>query len=189
LTAVAFGRIGFAQSLRRLFGLPRTAWATAIAHFGLGVTVIGIVAASAWEVELVTTMRPGDTKSLAGYAVTFDGLTQQRGPNYVAERGNFTIVSASGESSVAHPERRVYDASRMPTTEAAIQTHGFSQLYLQLGEPGDVGQVVRIWYKPYVTLIWLGAVLMALAGLLSLSYRRLRVGAPKPAANRVAAAE
>ena len=67
----------------------------------------------------------------------------------------------------------------MPTTEAAIETYGFSQLYLQLGEPGDDGaHVVRIWYKPYVTLIWLGAVIMAVAGFLSLSYRRLRVGAP-----------
>ena len=68
----------------------------------------------------------------------------------------------------------------MATTEAAIETYGFSQLYLQLGEAsGDNGRVVRAWYKPYVTLIWLGAVVMALAGFLSLSDRRLRVGAPR----------
>ena len=68
----------------------------------------------------------------------------------------------------------------MPTTEAAINTYGFSQLYIQLGEDGDgAGHVVRIWFKPYVTLIWLGAVVMALAGFLSLSDRRRRVGAPK----------
>jgi cytochrome c-type biogenesis protein CcmF len=184
-----FGRIALAQSFRRLFGLPRTAWATAIAHFGLGVTVIGIVAASAWESELVTTMRPGDTRTLAGYDITFDGLTQPRGPNYIADRGNFTIVDQSGNTRITHPERRIYDASRMPTTEAAIETYGFSQVYLQLGEPDEAGQVVRVWYKPYVTLIWLGAVVMSIAGFLSLSYRRLRVGAPRPATQRVAAAE
>jgi cytochrome c-type biogenesis protein CcmF len=77
----------------------------------------------------------------------------------------------------------------MPTTEAAIETYGFSQLYLQLGEPGETGQVVRIWHKPYVTLIWLGCVIMAFAGALSLTYRRLRVGAPRPATQRTAPAE
>jgi cytochrome c-type biogenesis protein CcmF len=76
----------------------------------------------------------------------------------------------------------------MPTTEASILTYGFSQLYLQLGEPQADGQsVVRLWHKPYVTLIWLGCVLMAGAGFLSLTYRRLRIGAPKPAQARVAA--
>jgi cytochrome c-type biogenesis protein CcmF len=77
----------------------------------------------------------------------------------------------------------------MPTTEATIETYGFSQLYLQLGEAGETGQVVRVWFKPYVTLIWLGCVIMALAGVLSLTYRRLRVGAPRPAAPRAVPAE
>ena len=92
------------------------------------------------------------------------------------------------EVRTALAERRVYNASGQPTTEAAIETYGFSQLYVQLGEPqADGKSVVRLWYKPYVTLIWLGCVLMAGAGFLSLSYRRLRVGAPKPASARVAA--
>jgi cytochrome c-type biogenesis protein CcmF len=182
-------RTDFRTSMRRLFGLPRTAWATAIAHFGVGVTVLGIVATSAWERELVTTMRPGDTAELAGYELTFEGLQRVAGPNYASERGSF-IIRAHGTERRSEPERRVYGASGTPTTEAAIETYGFSQFYLQLGEPAaDGSQVVRAWYKPYVTLIWLGAVLMALAGLLSLTYRRLRVGAPQPAAARTAAAE
>ncbi|MEX2479516.1 MAG: cytochrome c-type biogenesis CcmF C-terminal domain-containing protein, partial [Gammaproteobacteria bacterium] len=182
-------RADLGTSMRRLFGLPRTVWATAIAHFGIGVTVIGIVATTAWERELVTTMRPGDTAELAGYEISFDGLQRVAGPNYSSERGQFTIA-AHGDERRAEPERRVYAASGMPTTEAAIETFGFSQLYLQLGEPAvDGSQVVRAWYKPYILLIWLGAVLMALAGLLSLSYRRLRVGAPRPAAAQTAPAE
>ena len=182
-------RTDLGTSLRRLFGLPRTAWATAIAHFGIGVTVIGIVTTSAWEQELVTTMRPGETAELAGYELTFEGLQRVSGPNYTSERGLFT-VSASGQQRPAEPERRVYSARGMPTTEAAIQTYGFSQFYLQLGEPAaDGAQVVRAWHKPYIVLIWLGALLMAFAGLLSLSYRRLRIGAPRPAAARTAAAE
>ncbi|HEV7276163.1 MAG TPA: heme lyase CcmF/NrfE family subunit [Devosiaceae bacterium] len=182
-------RTDLGTSMRRLFGLPRTAWATAIAHFGIGVTVVGIVATTAWEQELVTTMRPGDTAELAGYELTFEGLQRVAGPNYASERGLFT-VSAHGSERRVEPERRIYAASGMPTTEAAIETYGFSQVYLQLGEPAaDGSQVVRAWHKPYVTLIWLGAVLMALAGMLSLTYRRLRVGAPRPAPAKTAAAE
>jgi cytochrome c-type biogenesis protein CcmF len=184
-----FGQIALSQSLRRLFGLPRTAWATAIAHFGLGVSVIGIVAATAWESEVVTTMRAGQVANIAGYTVRFDGLTETPGPNFVSEQGRFTIAAANGTERTTHPERRIYSASGMPTTEAAIETYGFSQLYLQLGEASGDAHVVRIWHKPYVTLIWLGALIMAGAGFLSLSYRRLRVGAPRPAAQRTVAAE
>jgi cytochrome c-type biogenesis protein CcmF len=183
------GQIALGQSLRRLFGLPRTAWATAIAHFGIGVTVIGIVAASAWGSEVVTTMRPGETTTISGYAVTFDGVELSPGPNYISDTGRFTIAGPHDGARVAHPERRVYNASGMPTTEAAIETYGFSQLYLQLGEVTGGTHVVRIWHKPYVVLIWLGPLIMAGAGLLSLSYRRLRVGAPKPAPRRTVAAE
>ncbi len=183
-------RTDLVTSLRRLFGLPRTAWSTAIAHFGIGVTVIGIVAVSAWESELVTTLQPGQTGRIAGYSILYDGVTHTEGPNFTSDRGSFTITGPTGDVRTATPERRTYAASGMPTTEAAIETYGFSQLYLQLGEPGtDGGSVVRVWHKPFITLIWLGALLMALAGFLSLSYRRLRVGAPRTAAAKTAAAE
>ena len=183
------GRIAPMQSFRRLKGLPRTAWATTLAHFGVGVTVLGIVATTAWESELVTTMRVGETREIAGYALTFDGVNHVEGPNFVSDTGRFTIAAPGGGTRVAEPERRAYVASGMPTTEAAIETYGFSQLYVQLGETSGGANVVRVWYKPYVTLIWLGAVFMAIAGFLSLSYRRLRVGAPKPATRRTVPAE
>jgi cytochrome c-type biogenesis protein CcmF len=185
-----FGRMALGQSFRRLFGLPRTAWSTALAHFGLGVSVIGIVAATAWSSEAVTTVRPGEAIKLETYSIAFDGIERVNGPNYVADIGTLTVQSAMGGTRTLHPERRVYTASGTPTTEAAIETYGFSQLYVQLGETSSDGlQVLRVWYKPWVTLIWLGCVIMAGAGLLSLSYRRLRVGAPRPAAQRTAPAE
>jgi len=183
-----FFRTDMMTSFRRLFGLPRTAWATAIAHFGLGVTVIGIVAASSWQSEVVTTMAAGDAVSIGGYEVRFEGVEETAGANYRAETGRFAITGSDGQTRQALPERRVYVASGTPTTEAAIETYGFSQLYLQLGEAAEAGgQVVRLWYKPFVTLIWLGTVIMAGAGVLSLSYRRLRIGAPRPASKSVPA--
>jgi cytochrome c-type biogenesis protein CcmF len=177
-----FGRLAPSVSLRRLAGLPRAAFSTALAHFGLGLTVIGIVAATAWEVELVTTMRVGDTREIADYSVTLTGIEEGRRDNFVFEDGRFTITRPGQADRFLVPERRVYEASRTPTTEAAIETYGFSQLYLQLGETSEAdAHVVRIWYKPYITLIWLGCLVMAGAGVLSLTDRRLRVGAPRRA--------
>ncbi len=182
-----FGRMAFGLSLRRLAGLPRTAFSTALAHFGLGVTVIGIVSATAWQQELVTTMNPGASKTIAGYSIALDEVVNREGENFVAETATFTVTSPGGGTRQLSPERRFYPASQTPTTEAAIETYGVSQLYLQLGEANpDGSHVVRAWYKPYVTLIWLGTLLMAAAGLLSLSDRRLRVGAPRPAPARAA---
>jgi cytochrome c-type biogenesis protein CcmF len=175
------GRIAPRESWRRLTGLPQTAFSTAIAHFGVGISVIGIVATSAWSGELVTTLSPGQTATLAGYSVHFDGLDETPGPNYTAERGLFTLTDPGGGTRTAAAEKRVYTVSQQPTTQASINTYGFSQLYLQLGEKGQGNAyVVRLWYKPFVTFIWFGAILMAFAGFLSLSDRRLRVGAPRP---------
>jgi len=176
------GRIPLGESARRLIGLPRTAWSTAIAHFGIGITVLGIVAVSAWETELVTTLNPGESAELSGYIIAFDSFEQVPGPNYLSDEGHFTVTAPDGGTRQMMADRRTYVASGMPTTEAAIETYGFSQLYLQLGEPLDNTHVVRIWHKPYITLIWLGAILMAFAGVLSLTDRKLRVGAPRRAA-------
>lgn len=175
------GRIPARESLRRLVGLPRTAWSTALGHMGMGLTVLGIVSVTAWETELVTTLNPGETTQLSGYTVTLDSFTQVPGQNYVADTGHFTVTAPGGGVAQLAAERRIYVASGTPTTEAAIETYGLSQFYLQLGEPIDGTHVVRIWYKPYILLIWIGALVMAAAGVLSLTDRRLRVGAPKQA--------
>jgi cytochrome c-type biogenesis protein CcmF len=187
-----FGRMPVGNSLRRLAGLPRAAFSTALAHFGLGVSVIGIVTATAWQLELVTTMLPGTTQTIGGYSIRFDGVQNASIDNYTAEVGDFTVTTPGSSERHLTPERRVYVASGTPTTEADIETYGFSQLYVQLGEQSaDGSRVVRAWFKPYVTLIWFGAILMALAGFVSLTDRRLRVGVPRraPARSQPVAAE
>ncbi|MEO6014356.1 MAG: heme lyase CcmF/NrfE family subunit [Devosia sp.] len=185
-----FGRMALGISVKRLIGLPRSAFSTALAHFGVGVSVIGIVCATAWQLELVTTVRVGETKAIGEYALTLESVENVQGENFVAEAGRVKIIGPGGSERHLLPERRVYEASGTPTTEAAIETYGFSQLYIQLGEAADGGtHVLRAWYKPYVTLIWLGAILMASAGILSLTDRRLRVGAPRRAVAKPAPAE
>ena len=175
------GRIPLGESARRLVGLPRSIWSTAIGHLGLGLTVLGIVSVSAWETELVTTLNPGESADLSGYAITFESFEQVPGANYLADTGIFTVIGHDGSRQTLVAERRTYVASGMPTTEAAIQTYGLSQLYLQLGEPLEDTHVIRVWYKPYILLIWIGALVMAGAGVLSLTDRRLRVGVPQRA--------
>ena len=168
---------------QRAAGLPRSVWGTAVAHFGMGVTLLGIVCVSTWASELIVAVKPSQSISLSGYDLSFDGLVQRSGPNYRELVAKFTVREGGVSIGVLEPSKRSFSSRGMTTTEAALMTRGASQLYLSLGDANDDGSVaVRLYYKPLVLLIWLGAVVMMLGGALSLSDRRLRVGAPKPAA-------
>jgi cytochrome c-type biogenesis protein CcmF len=173
------GKVAASVAWRRLAGLPRSAFGTALAHAGLGVAVLGIVAVTTFETENVIEMKPGQSVEAGGYAVRFDGMKPATGPNYSEERGHFTIGRGGVEVADVWSSKRIYTARQMPTTEAGIVTFGLSQLYVSLGDPtNDGGMVVRIWWKPFILCIWGGAVIMAIGGFVSLSDRRLRVGAP-----------
>jgi cytochrome c-type biogenesis protein CcmF len=170
-----------ALAFRRLRGLPPSAFGTALAHFGLGLTLLGIVATSGFGTETIRTMRPGDVQDAGGYAVRFEGVSPREGLNYAEEVGRFTLTRGRDEVGAMESAKRFYPARQMPTTEAGIRTRLFSQLYIAVGDASGAdgrGRVVRIWYKPLITLIWLGAVAMAVGGGLSLIDRRLRIGAP-----------
>ncbi|MGA9319959.1 MAG: cytochrome c-type biogenesis CcmF C-terminal domain-containing protein, partial [Xanthobacteraceae bacterium] len=176
-------RVPLGAALRRAAGLPRSAWGTAIAHFGIGVTLLGIVVVSAWGAERIAARKLGESIDIAHYRLTFDGLFNQQGPNYRDVVGRFTVRRTNGDLlGVMEPSRRMFPARNMATTEAALMRRGVSQLYLSLGDPDPDGTVpVRLYFKPLVLLIWLGAVIMFVGGGLSLSDRRLRIGAPRPA--------
>jgi len=172
-----------AITLRRARGLPRSAWGTVFAHAGLGVALIGIVCETTWNTEYIGTMKEGDVAKIAGYELKMDGLTQRQGPNYRELLASFAVSLDGARLSAMTPSKRNFTTrAGTSTTEAALQTRGVSQLYISLGEPTPEGGIgVRIYHKPMVLLIWFGPVLMAFGGMLSLSDRRLRVGAPKPA--------
>jgi cytochrome c-type biogenesis protein CcmF len=175
-------RVPLGTAMARAGGLPRSAWGTALAHFGIAVTLLGIIAAGTWGSERIVAVKPGQTLSLSGYDLTFDGLKQQPGPNYSAVIANFTVREGGATIGVMRPSKRTFATRAMSTNEAALMARGFGQLYLSLGDSeADGSLAVRLYYKPLVLLIWIGAVTMMLAGGLSLSDRRLRIGAPKPA--------
>jgi cytochrome c-type biogenesis protein CcmF len=178
-----FLRVPLGAAVRRAAGLPRSAWGTALAHFGIGVTLMGIVAVTAWGSERIAALKRGGSIDIAHYRLTFDGVFSRAGPNYRDLVGHFTVRRSNGDLLGAmEPSRRTFPSRNMATTEAALMTRGVSQLYLSLGDPGDDGAVpVRLYFKPQILMIWLGAIIMFIGGGLSLSDRRLRIGAPRPA--------
>ena len=176
-------RMPMATVFMRAAGLPRSTWGTAIAHFGIAASLLGIVGAAAWGSERIVSIRPSQTVALSGYELTFDGLFEQNGPNYNAQVAKFTVREGGIVIGIMEPQKRNFAVRETSTNEAALMTRGVGQLYLSLGDSNKDGSIaIRLYYKPLVMLIWLGAVVMMLGGGLSLSDRRLRVGAPKPAA-------
>ncbi len=184
-------RQSFPVSLQRAAGLPRSIFGTALAHFGLGLSLLGIVCETNYGSESVAAMKPGQSIAMAGYDLTFEGTLPRQGQNFRELVARFTVRTDGKVIGVMEPSKRSFVSRGSTTTEAALLTRGASQIYLSLGEPNADGSIaVRAYYKPLVLLIWLGAVVMAAGGALSLSDRRLRIGAPRPARNsRLQAAE
>ncbi len=186
---IQLGRVSLALSFRRLIGLPRSAMGMTVAHFGLGVTVLGLVVASTWSGENILDMHVGDTATLAGYDVTLSGTARNDGGDYTAQQFQFDVVHRGETLTTMLAEKRFYATREATTTEVAIHTVGLSQLYISPGNINDNGTLtVDILWKPLVTLIWLGALVMVGGGLLSLSDRRLRVGAPRRSRRQAAVA-
>jgi len=173
------GRVSLGESLRRLRGLPRSDWGKAVAHAGFGLSVLGIASVSAWEAEDIRLARPGDVIAISGYEITFDRVERVQGPNWSASRGFFTLRQDGRTISELTSDKRFYPVAQMPTTEAAIDSTLLRDVYLTLGDPqqGSREWAVRTYVKPMAAWIWLGALVMAAGGLLSLSDRRYRVGA------------
>ena len=180
-------RVPFASALARAGGLPRSAWGTAVAHIGVGVTVMGVIAESQWGAERIVSVKPTDTVSVRHYELTFDGVVPRQGPNYRETIGRFTVRRNGEVIGTMEPAKRQFTTRQMGTTEAALMTRGASQLYLSLGDTDATGATaIRLYHKPLVLLIWIGTLIMVAGGGLSLTDRRLRVGAPKPAKGRAA---
>ena len=175
-----FGEVPLATALSRLRGLPRSAWGTAVAHFGLGVMVVGIAATSAYRQEKILVMAPEQKVAFADYEITFKGVFPATGPNYNEQRGRFDVRLVDRPLTLLYPAKRIYRASRQTTTEAGIHASPWGDLYVVLGDPKEDGAfAVSLYYNPLVRLIWIGCVIMFLGGVVSLSDRRLRVGAPR----------
>ena len=170
----------WAEVRRRLANLPRSSYGGMLAHLGLGITVLGIVATSAWRVENILSMKTGETVQFAGYQIAFKKLSAQQGPNYQENLGSFEL-SRGGQSVVSlSPSKRSYMAPPSTTSEAAIHASWAGDFYLVMGEAAGEGASVgvRMYFNPLVRFIWIGALIMFIGGGISLADRRLRIGVP-----------
>ncbi len=171
------GKATVVENLRRLRNLPRSDWGKSVAHAGLGLTIFGISAITAWEVEDIRVANAGDRFEVGGYEFVFHGVTKDNGANYSVDRGAITAFKDGREVANLQPEKRFYPVQQMPTTEAAIDQSLTRDLYVALGDQQNGGWAVRTYVKPFANWIWIGSIVMALGGLLSLTDRRYRVAA------------
>ena len=186
-TIAAFWIIGVSilpiiRSLRRVdgtTGITRSALGMSVAHFGLGFFVLGVTIVSAFTVEADISMRLGERTEVAGFSFELRDLRNVEGPNYRALEGEIEIRENGDYLATLRPQKRTYIVQQSPMTEAGILAHWNKDLFVALGDPlGQDAWSVRLQYKPMIRFIWLGALIMALGGLIAASDRRYRVNAP-----------
>ncbi|UTW55628.1 heme lyase CcmF/NrfE family subunit [Kordiimonas sp. SCSIO 12610] len=168
-----------AKSLNRLRNLPRATVGMHFAHLGLAIILFGITISEAWTSEKLAFMAPGQSEQVGPFEFTFDSVTPFAGPNYTGIRAQFSVMDNGTKIATLYPEDRVYTDPVTNTTEAGIHPLISGDLYAVIGEAGRGGKwSVRLYFKPFISGLWLGAGFMMIGGLLSLSDRRLRLGVP-----------
>ncbi|MCV2863610.1 heme lyase CcmF/NrfE family subunit [Albidovulum sediminicola] len=183
-------RLPRARAWTLLRTTPLATWGTVLAHAGLGLLIAGITCMTLWEEEIIAALKEGESISAGGYDFTLQSVRVTLEANYEVERASFAVERDARPVTVMEAERRYYPVSRRVTTEAAIAPRFLSNLYVSVSGPSGTGKWgVRVYYHPFVILIWLGPLIMALGGLLSLIDRRFRVGtlSARPAAQAVRA--
>ena len=164
-----------ARTWRGLLRQPRVSWGMTMAHAGLAIAIAGMTASTAWKVEDIRVMAPGETTEIAGYQFTLSNVSDVRGPNYAALRATFNVRRNGQAYTTLYPEKRIYDVGRQPTTEAAIRPTIWGDLYAVIGDAdGNGSYVTRIYFNPLVGWMWTGALIMVLGAGMSLSDRRYR---------------
>jgi len=181
-------RTSLGGSMKRAVDLPRGAWGMSVAHAGMGLVVIGMAASISWEREVISLKYPGDSSTLGAYEITLQDVALKQGPNYRYHEGTFIVRRDGAVIATLYPEIRNYTDPVTQTTEAAIYPLISGDLYAVIAEsganniPGEPKRWgVRLYHKPLIGWMWLGAFMMFVGGGLSLSDRRLRVGVAQKA--------
>jgi len=156
--------------------LTRAQMGMCLAHFGVGVFMLGATVASAYNLEFDVSAKPGDRVEAGGYEFVFRSVRSVQGPNFTADEGEFELLANGKSLGILKPQIRLYQVQRSPMTEAAIDTNVLRDVFLALGEPlGADAWSLRIQVKPLIGFLWLGSGLMALGGLVAITDRRYRV--------------
>jgi cytochrome c-type biogenesis protein CcmF len=162
---------------QKLAGLPRGFWGMQLAHLGMAIGVAGIAVVANYSSERDVRMEVDSYAELAGYTFTFRGTTAHDGPNYRAARGTLEVSQNGKPVATLHPEKRIYNASGSGMTEAAVHPNIFRDVYVAMGEPLDEqgAWTVRLFHKPFINWLWLGALFMVMGGFMAASDKRYRI--------------
>jgi len=180
-TALNYGRklrIGESKStsanlIKRFSLLPGAAHGFALAHIGLALSTLGIVAMGVWSDEEVDRLKLGESIMVSGYEFRLESVDQAQGPNFIAETGRVVIERNGRRVGVLNPEQRMYPVERNNTTEGAMEVGALRILYAAKGDGNpEEGWIISVYYHPLVAWIWIGALMMALGGLVSVADRR-----------------
>jgi len=172
--------IQIAIRMKKSGRIPLSFWGMHLAHLGIAVITVGITMVKSYEVERDVRMGLNDTVTIENYSFELVGVSDVNGPNYKALRGDVKVTKDGKYLEMLYPEKRKYFSSAMPMTEAGIDSGLFRDLYVSLGEPIEGERLqwsVRVFYKPFVSWLWYGSILMVLGGLLAVSDRRYRKSA------------
>jgi cytochrome c-type biogenesis protein CcmF len=166
--------------VENLKGIPLAFYGMLLAHFGIGVFILGVTMVKAYESEQDLRMEINDVATIGNLQFKFEGSKEVLGANYVSQQGTFTVTSDGKQVAVLHPEKRFYPVQGSVMTEADIKAGVIRDLYVSLGEPLEKGAwSVRIYIKPFVQWIWMGAIIMALGGFMALADKRYRIANKK----------
>lgn len=176
------------DKFKSLFSIPSGFYGMVCGHLGIAIFIVGITLVTTYEQEKDVRLAPGESHALGPYRFQFDSVRQALGPNYTADRGTMTVRKGNQVIAVLNPEKRVYITQSQPMTEAAIDAGLFRDLYVSLGEPLGDQQTwsVQLHYKPFIRWVWLGAIFMALGGLLGAMDPRYRMARLSDKESRVA---
>ncbi len=163
--------------------LARGQWGMTLAHLGVGVFILGVTVTSSYSIETDAAATPGDRREVGGYEFIFRDLRDVRGPNYEAVEGEFEVRRNGRLVTVLTPQKRVYRVQQSPMTETGIDAGWRRDLLVALGDPlGEGAWSLRVQYRPLIRFVWLGAIIMALGGLVALSDPRYRLERKRQAA-------
>lgn len=163
--------------LHKLQSMSRAYWGMMIAHLGVAVFIVGVSMVMTYSLERDVTMTPGHEVTVGDYTFKFDKVeTGIRGPNFIADKGFFTVTKNNKTVAQLTPEKRKYFSSEMPMTESSIDSSITGDLYVSMGaQTADGAWIVRAYDKPYVTWIWWGCIIMSLGALLAMCDKRYRI--------------
>ncbi|WP_066527024.1 heme lyase CcmF/NrfE family subunit [Erythrobacter sp. CCH5-A1] len=172
---------------RKLARVPVATWGMVIAHFGIAVALFGMACEGAFSQERLAAVAPGGTERIGDFAVTLESVTPVAGPNWTAMEARLAVSQDGGEPVILTPQARSFWSPPQSTSESALLTKWNGQLYAVIGNQAADGRwQVRIWWKPFVTFIWYGGLLIGLGGILSI-VGRMRVDLRRRAASAMGA--